>query len=259
MSKTHEERLAELTARKPTVVVDWDGTCVPNAWPERPTEWLPGAKEALRELLDAGYNVQIHSVRLHYLDVNMLELNPTRQEDYDYVRGMLDEAGLSEVGISPESKPPGVAYIDDRGVHFDGDWRKAISALLNRQGPLDFGPEWRATDPITGGSKGRKQAVFANMSLVADVYEARVHGFGVMKYPDEEGAPNWSRGMPWSWFYDALRRHIAAFWAGEDTNPESGLPHLAHARWMISNLIEYLEYGLGTDDRPAWRRKRAPF
>lgn len=122
---------------------------------------------------------------------------------------------------------------------------------------LDFGPEWRATDPVTGGSKGRKQAVFANMSLVADVYEARVHGFGVMKYPDEEGAPNWSRGMPFSWFYDALRRHIAAFWSGETINPESGLPHLAHARWMISNLIEYVEYGMGTDDRPAWRKRRA--
>ena len=122
---------------------------------------------------------------------------------------------------------------------------------------LDFGPEWRDTDEATGGTKGRKQAVFANMSLVADVYEARVHGFGVMKYPDEAGAPNWSRGMPWSWFYDALRRHIAAFWSGEDINPESGLPHLAHARWMISNLLEYREYGIGTDDRPAWRRRRA--
>jgi hypothetical protein len=122
---------------------------------------------------------------------------------------------------------------------------------------LDFGPEFRATDPTTGGSKGRKQAVFANISLVADVYEARVHGFGVMKYPDEAGAPNWSRGMPWSWFYDALRRHIAAYWSGEDINPESGLPHLAHARWMISNLLEYSEYGLGTDDRPTWRKRAA--
>lgn len=123
--------------------------------------------------------------------------------------------------------------------------------------PLDFGPEFRGVDPVTGGSKGRRQATFANMSLVADVLEARVHGFGVMKYPDEAGAPNWSRGMPWSWFYDALRRHIAAFWSGEDVNEESGLPHLAHARWMISNLIEYSHYGMGTDDRPAWRRRAA--
>lgn len=253
--KSPEQRLEELVARKQTVVVDWDGTCVPNAWPDRPTEWLTGAREALKALLDAGYEVLIHSVRLHHLDVNMLEPNPTRDEDWLYIREMLDGAGLGEVGISSESKPPAVAYIDDRGVHFDGDWRKAVGVLLDQEPPLDFGPEWRATDPVTGGSKGRKQAVFANMSLVADVYEARVHGFGVMKYPDDAGAPNWSRGMPWSWLYDALRRHIAAFWAGEDINPESGLPHLAHARWMISNLIEYLEYGLGTDDRPAWRRR----
>lgn len=255
--KSHEERLKELTDRRPTVVVDWDGTCVPNAWPDKPTEWLPGAVEALGELLDAGYDVQIHSTRLHALDVNMIDPNPSRDEDYSYIREMLDGAGLEAVGISLESKPPGVAYVDDRGIHFDGgNWPQIVGELTGRiKAVLDFGPEWRATDPDTGGSKGRKQAVFANMSLVADVYEARVHGFGVMKYPDDAGAPNWSRGMPWSWLYDALRRHIAAFWAGEDINPESGLPHLAHARWMISNLIEYLEYGLGTDDRPTWRRR----
>jgi hypothetical protein len=138
-------------------------------------------------------------------------------------------------------------------------YEEATGALIPNQfaeaPPLDFGPEFKGVDPETGGTKGRREATFANMSIVADVYEARVHGFGVMKYPDEEGQPNWSRGMPWSWFYDALRRHIAAAWMGEWINPESGLPHLAHARWMISNLIEYHEYGLGTDDRPKWRTK----
>lgn len=119
---------------------------------------------------------------------------------------------------------------------------------------LNFGDEWRQTDPVTGGTKGRKEASFANIPAYAQIQEARVHGFGIKKYPDELGAPNWTRGMPWSWFYDALHRHILSFWGGESINPESGLHHLAHARWMLASLMEYDHLGLGTDDRPRWGR-----
>lgn len=254
-TKTHKERLAELLARAPVVVVDWDGTCVPQAWPKRPKEWLPGAQEGLRAFQAHGFEVRIHSTRCHELDIDECSPNPGRDEEIAYIRDMLDKAGFEDVKIISDSKPAGVAYVDDKGIRFTGDWQAVVRQVTGQKEILPFGPEWRQTDPQTGGTKGRKQAVFANMSLVADVYEARVHGFGVQKYPDEAGAPNWSRGMPWSWFYDALRRHIACFWAGEDINPESGLPHLAHARWMISNLIEYGEFGLGTDDRPTWRRE----
>ncbi len=117
---------------------------------------------------------------------------------------------------------------------------------------LDFGPEERATDPATGGSKGRKQAVFAHVPLYAQVMKARVHGFGIFKYPDQDGAPNWTKGTPWSWMYDACQRHILAFWSGEVLNPESGLPHLAHAAWMLDVLMEFEHKGLGTDDRPTY-------
>ena len=35
-------------------------------------------------------------------------------------------------------------------------------------------------------------------------------------------------------YYDALMRHIAAWWDGEWLDPESGLPHLAHAAACIA-------------------------
>lgn len=117
---------------------------------------------------------------------------------------------------------------------------------------LDWGPEERATDPNTGGSKGRKQAVFANIPIYAQVMKARVHGFGIFKYPDSGGAPNWTKGTPWSWMYDAAMRHLLSFWGGETINQESGLPHLAHAAWMIDALMEFEHKKLGTDDRPGW-------
>ena len=33
----------------------------------------------------------------------------------------------------PETKPPAMCYIDDRGVHFDGDWSKITTDLKNFQ------------------------------------------------------------------------------------------------------------------------------
>jgi hypothetical protein len=115
----------------------------------------------------------------------------------------------------------------------------------------DWGPETRSTDPETGSHKGRKEAVFANIPVGALAQIARVHGHGLAKYPEQEpGRPNWMRGCPWSWYYDAALRHILSFWSREELNEESGLQHLAHASWMLMALMEYQAKGLGTDDRP---------
>jgi hypothetical protein len=75
----------------------------------------------------------------------------------------------------------------------------------------------------------------------------RVYTYGLAKgYP----ARNWEAGMEWSRPFAALMRHAWAFWAGEDLDPESGLPHMAHAAWNALALVEYLLKGKGQDDRP---------
>jgi len=76
---------------------------------------------------------------------------------------------------------------------------------------------------------------------------AEVYTFGVAKgYP----ARNWEKGMAWSRPFAALMRHAWAFWAGEDMDPESGLPHMAHVAWNALALLEYQVLGKGEDDRP---------
>jgi len=111
--------------------------------------------------------------------------------------------------------------------------------------PLDFGKEIRLIDEATGGEKGSKQAMFSLIPTFAQTEEAKVYGMGAVKY-----APyNWRKGYPFSWSYDALQRHLNAFWNGEDYDPESGLLHLAHARWHTGVLMEFIRYDLGTDDR----------
>ena len=53
---------------------------------------------------------------------------------------------------------------------------------------------------------------------------ARVLQQGAERY----GPHNWETGIKYSRLYDALERHLQAWRAGEDIDPDSGLPHLEH-------------------------------
>jgi hypothetical protein len=110
---------------------------------------------------------------------------------------------------------------------------------------IAWGDERRVTDADTGGQKGTKLARFDLISVLAQVEEAKVYGRGAEKYADH----NWRRGYVWSLSYGAMLRHLNAWWAGEDCDPETGLSHLAHARWHSGVLIEFQMRGLGADDR----------
>ena len=77
---------------------------------------------------------------------------------------------------------------------------------------------------------------------------ARVFAFGSNKYGDS----NWRAGYNWSASYAAAMRHMTAFWDGETLDPESGLPHLAHAGAHCLFMLTWLsEQGEGGefDDR----------
>lgn len=73
----------------------------------------------------------------------------------------------------------------------------------------------------------------------------RVLMFGAKKY-----APwNWRKGMPWSQPYNALQRHLTAFMAGDDTDPETGESHLDHAMCCLLFLRSYVQERPEMDDR----------
>lgn len=79
---------------------------------------------------------------------------------------------------------------------------------------------------------------------------ARVLAYGNEKYPDDEnGAWNWYRGMNWSRLIGSLRRHLAAFSAGEDIDAESGELHIDHVQACAHFLSTYQHEGRGVDDR----------
>lgn len=105
--------------------------------------------------------------------------------------------------------------------------------------------EIRITDPTTGAQKGQKLERYDLIPFDALDEVARVYGIGARKYADR----NWEKGYAWGLSIGALGRHIARFAMGENVDPETGCPHLAHAAWHCLTLLAYMKRKIGTDDR----------
>lgn len=75
---------------------------------------------------------------------------------------------------------------------------------------------------------------------------ATILAYGAKKYAPR----NWEQGMDWSRPFNALHRHLSAWWSGETHDPDTGYSHLWHAATNLFFLIAYEARGKGTDDRP---------
>ena len=70
---------------------------------------------------------------------------------------------------------------------------------------------------------------------------------GDLKY----GRYNWREaGVRGSVYYDAAFRHLAAWWEGEDLDPDSGISHIAHAITGLAVLRDAQLMDNWIDDRP---------
>ena len=105
----------------------------------------------------------------------------------------------------------------------------------------------RIVNKKTGGEKGSKLARFDLIPPKPLTYLAEVYGYGCSggKYLPR----NWERGYDWGLSFAAMQRHLWADWGGERLDPESGLPHLAHAAWHCLTLMEWAETHPELDDR----------
>ena len=109
-----------------------------------------------------------------------------------------------------------------------------------------MGNERRVVNEKTGGAKGQKDAQLGAIDPLSLLELAKVAGYGTDKYERY----NFLKGYNWSLSFDALCRHAFAFWAGEDMDPESGLPHMAHAAFHCLALVAYQRCNIDLDDRP---------
>ena len=64
----------------------------------------------------------------------------------------------------------------------------------------------------------------------------------------EYGRNNWKKGMEWSRLVDAAMRHGLAILEGEETDQDSGNPHVAHMLASIHMLLGNHAMNVGTND-----------
>lgn len=76
-------------------------------------------------------------------------------------------------------------------------------------------------------------------------------GLALMEGARKYGAFNYrAAGVRASVYYDALHRHTAAWWEGEDIDPDSGLSHITKAIATLVVLRDSMIKGNWVDDRP---------
>lgn len=98
----------------------------------------------------------------------------------------------------------------------------------------------------SGGEKGVKLARYDLIPAEPLRLLATLYGRGAEKYD----ARNWERGYEWSKSFAALNRHLWAWWAGQDHDPETGVPHVTNVAWHAFALAEFMHRHPTFDDRP---------
>ncbi|WP_099021223.1 dATP/dGTP diphosphohydrolase domain-containing protein [Mycolicibacterium palauense] len=106
----------------------------------------------------------------------------------------------------------------------------------------------------SGGEKGSKLARFDLIPPTVLWELAEHYGRGAEKYEDD----NWRRGYDWKYSYAAVQRHLNAFWAGEDIDPETGSKHVVSAAWHCFALAWFMVNKPEYDSRPSARSKGSP-
>ncbi len=98
-----------------------------------------------------------------------------------------------------------------------------------------------------------KDAIGVSKAPISVVPTPFIHALGLamlegsLKY----GRHNYrSAGIRYGVYYDAMMRHMNAWWEGEDIDPDSGLPHPVKAAACCAILFDAILRQNGNDDRP---------
>lgn len=218
-----------------------------------PEHNFPAFNQAATEMRAAGiyvFNPAEHFEgrtdlpRASYMQVDFQKLLDTAQVPGYEVRGVVLLPGW-EVSHGARAEVTMAMEIGLKFFHWDGRALQPTFPDDPIRATVIASGETRVTDPKTGGQKGQKDARFDLIPTEPLRYLALVYGMGAKKYADD----NWRKGYDWKLSYGAMQRHLNAFWGGEDMDPESHLPHLAHAMWHCATLLWFSENYTDGDTR----------
>jgi hypothetical protein len=109
------------------ISVDFDNTLVSY---DKNGKSFPvqGASEAMKTLKALGCHIVIHTCR-----VGIAMENGNLKDELQFIQSLLKAYEIPFDEIHLQAKPIADFYIDDRAIHFDGDWgapvKKIVSAL----------------------------------------------------------------------------------------------------------------------------------
>lgn len=145
--------------------------------------------------------------------------------DYAYAQAGVKRAAEPEV-----SNVTNIVRIGDRDVA----WERKESMDRHPAGQ-DKTEEIRLVS-ASGGAKGSKIERFDLIPAGPMQLLARLYGEGAKKYADR----NWEKGYDWSLSFAALNRHLWLFWAGEDLDEETQVPHIVNVMWHAAALTQFM-------------------
>ncbi len=125
------------------------------------------------------------------------------------------------------------------------DWRKLTEKELGEMVQQAYAAMTGEVNPKQ--QYGDLKVPLGLVPASAVAYMALAFKEGARKY----GPFNWREYSIQAMTYvHAAERHLAAYVDGEDTDPESGVPHLAHALACLAILVDAKEVGHLADNRP---------
>jgi hypothetical protein len=136
------------------------------------------------------------------------------------------------------------AHPIGEGSNARAAWLNAALRLPDPEVVLDEVPE----SPKV--AQGAAKTPLALIPPVAADAIAKVHQHGADRYSPW----NWRESkVPMMTYLHAMRRHLDAVLDGQDLDPDSGLPHVAHVAASCNIIMDAAAFGTLVDDRPRAR------
>lgn len=128
------------------------------------------------------------------------------------------------------------------GLRADKEYAEAKEEYEQKYRALDESSKPTNPKDMIGANKIPLHLV----SSASVAMEALGHLDGMLKY----GRDNYRAiGIRASIYFDAAVRHLSFWFEGEDIDPDSGLPHLAHAKACLGIIVDAIAAGKFNDDR----------
>lgn len=158
--------------------------------------------------------------------------------------GLIDLDGY----ITTMDDEPVLLGVDDALEYLHEWWQGADRQLLVASMGELLSCLQRELNPVA--AVRRNNSIMSRFP-VALLAIGQVLAYGAEKY----AARNWEQGLAYSRVYAAAQRHLLAYLSGQTLDPETGLPHLAHAGCCLMFLLTFEARGMAAklDDRPSKR------